>query len=136
MAAPTPGEPVLISLSTPARRSLLEGLILGRGEGPAGIPVLDADAPDTEIADFLAGIAHTDTGYIARTSRGDRALAILAATAAALCGDDIRTALTTPDLPFLTGLKPPAVEAVRGVLRAIETDAPDAVRAHLAILES
>ncbi|MBF6214210.1 hypothetical protein IU433_11710 [Nocardia puris] len=135
MAAPTPGEPVLISLSTPARRSLLDGLIRAPGESPAGIPVLDADAPDAEIADFLAGIAHTDTGYIARTSHGDRALAVLAATAAALCGDDIRTALTTPDLPFLTGLKPPAVEAVRGILRAIETDAPDTVRAHLAVLE-
>lgn len=90
-------------------------------------PILDADAPDLVIADFLATIVHTDTGFIARTSSGERALAIVAATAAALCGEDIPTALSTPDTAFLNALKPPAVEALRTVLLAIETEATEEV---------
>ncbi|WP_069165333.1 hypothetical protein [Nocardia altamirensis] len=121
-------EPVLVALTALARRSLVEGLV--RAPSTSAIeatPVLDADAPDADIADFLAGIAHAETGYIARTASGERAIAIVAATAAALCGEDIRAALTTPDLAFLTALKPPAVEALRSVLLAIETDAVDEV---------
>ncbi|MEU2257292.1 hypothetical protein [Nocardia xishanensis] len=136
-ATPTAGhgasEPVLVSLSAPARRSLVDGLIRPPGSVPDA-PVLDADAPDAEIADFLAGVAHSDTGFVARTDDGERALAVVAATAAALCGEDIRTALARPDIEFLVGLKPPAVEAVRGVLLAVETVETDRVGAVLAAL--
>ncbi|WP_431957493.1 hypothetical protein [Nocardia lijiangensis] len=136
-ATPTAGhgasEPVLVTLSAPARRSLVDGLIRPPGSVPDA-PTLDADAPDAQIADFLAAIAHADTGFVARTDSGERALAIVAATVAALCGEDIRTALTRPDIAFLTGLKAPAVEAVRGVLHAVETAEPERVGAALAVL--
>ncbi|WP_405159640.1 hypothetical protein OG203_24570 [Nocardia sp. NBC_01499] len=131
--AETSGEPVLIALTAPARRSVVDGLVRApRPDSSAprpdsSAPILDADAPDADIADFLAAIVHTDTGFIARTSSGERALAIVAATAAALCGEDIRTALSTPDTTFLNALKPPAVEALRTVLLAVETDAVDEV---------
>ncbi|WP_067858248.1 hypothetical protein [Nocardia shimofusensis] len=127
-------EPVLVTLSTPARRSLVAGLVRSPTPDPAE-PVLDADATDAEVAGFLAAIAHADTGYIARTADGARALAVLAATAAALCGEDIRAALAQPDIAFLTALKPPAVEAVRTVLLAVETDRREPVRRSLAVLE-
>ncbi|MFF3221328.1 hypothetical protein ACFYV7_00910 [Nocardia suismassiliense] len=131
--AETPGEPVLIALSAPARRSIVDDLVRVPTTGDSA-PILDADAPDADIADFLAAIVHTDTGFIARTSSGTRALAIVAATAAALCGEDIRTALSTPDTAFLNALKPPAVEALRTVLLAIETEHPDEVTHALAPL--
>ncbi|MEU2036840.1 hypothetical protein [Nocardia amamiensis] len=118
------GEPVLVTLSTPVRRSLVDGLVRNRGASAAA-PILELEAPDADIADFLAGAAHSDTGFVARTCSGQRAVAIVAATAAALCGDDIRTALSRPDIAFLSSLKPPAVEAVRSVLLAIETDDTD-----------
>ncbi len=136
-ATPTAGhgasEPVLVSLSAPARRSLVDGLIGPPGSVP-NAPILAADASDAEIADFLAGVVHADTGFVARTDDGERALAVVAATAAALCGEDIRGALVQPDVEFLVGLKPPAVEAVRGVLLAVETVAPDRVGEVLAVL--
>lgn len=122
----TTGEPVLIALTAPARRSVVEGLVRAPRPGNAA-PILDADAPDPDIAGFLATIVHTDTGFIARTSSGERALAIVAATAAALCGEDIPAALSSPDITFLNALKPPAVEALRTVLLAIETDATEEV---------
>ncbi|MFX0573359.1 hypothetical protein [Nocardia nepalensis] len=132
------GEPVLLSLAAPtaARRSLDDGLVRAVGTGEAGVRILDADAPDAEIADFLAEIAHSDGGFIARTSDGERALAIVAGTVAALCGEDIRAALAGPDIAFLTSLKPPAVEAARSVLLAIETDAPDDLAGTLSILSA
>ncbi|WP_198654045.1 hypothetical protein [Nocardia aurea] len=129
-------EPVLISLTAPARRSLVRGLVCDTGSGAqTGVPRLSADRPDAEIADFLAGIVHTDTGFVARTDSGERALAIIAATVAALCGEDIRLALARPDIAFLTALKPPAVEALRGVLLAIETEAAEAVIGALTVLD-
>ncbi|MEU7139464.1 hypothetical protein ABZ942_08465 [Nocardia sp. NPDC046473] len=126
-------EPVLIALTTPARRSIVDGLVRAPQPGGAA-PILDADAPDPDVAAFLATIVHTDTGFIARTSSGPRALAIVAATAAALCGEDIRAALVTPDTTFLNALKPPAVEALRTVLLAIETDASAEVTQALHLL--
>ncbi|WP_280468548.1 hypothetical protein [Nocardia cyriacigeorgica] len=117
-------EPVLVALTVPARRNLVDGLVVAPGAAPAG-RVIESAAEIAEIADILAAAAHSDTGLIARTADPDRALAIVAGTAAALCGEDIRTALTTPDTAFLTGLNPQAVEAVRGVLLAIESERPD-----------
>ncbi|MFE3441804.1 hypothetical protein ACFXNW_02095 [Nocardia sp. NPDC059180] len=116
-------EPVLVALTVPARRSLVDGLVVASGSAPVG-RVIETDAEVAEIADILAEAAHSDTGVVARTVDPDRALAIVAGTAAALCGEDIRTALTAPDVAFLTGLNPQAIEAVRGVLLAIESDRP------------
>lgn len=128
-------EPVLISLTSPVRRGLARGLVCGIGSGAAPeIPRIDAGLPDAELADFLAEAAHVDTGFVAVTDDGDRALAIIAATVAALCGEQIHAALRQPDVAFLAALKPPAVEALRGVLLAVETDSPDRVIAALRVL--
>ncbi|WP_278260836.1 hypothetical protein [Nocardia sp. AG03] len=126
-------EPVLVTLSTPARRSLVAGLL--RPEGSTPDPV-DVDIPDPDLAAFLAGIAHADHGFTARTTSGPRALAVVAGTVAALCGEDIPTALATPNVPFLKGLKPPAIEATRTVLLGIETPVEQEVAAALAVLDS
>lgn len=122
-----------MTLSTPPRRSLVDGLVRNIGASAAA-PILELEAPDAHIADFLAAAAHSGTGFVARTSSGQRAVAIVAATAAALCGDDIRTALSTPDIAFLSSLKPPAVEAVRSVLLAIESEEADQVIDALRVL--
>ncbi|RMI34180.1 hypothetical protein [Nocardia stercoris] len=130
-------EPVLVSLSVPpaARRGLVTGLVRAVSER-TDLPVLDLAADDAEVAAFLARIAHADTGFVARTDSGDRALAVVAATAAALCGEDIRAALAMPDIEFLRGLSAPAEDAVRDVLTAIETGEPDAVGSGLSVLEA
>ncbi|MGY4097959.1 hypothetical protein ACW2Q0_00100 [Nocardia sp. R16R-3T] len=132
------GELVLLSLAAPsaARRSLAEGLVRAVETEAAGVRVLDADVSDAEVADFLVEVAHSEGGFIARTSDGNRALAIVAGTVAALCGEDIRAALARPDIGFLTSLKPPAVEAARSVLLAIESDAPDDLAGTLSILRA
>ncbi|MFE3542129.1 hypothetical protein ACFXK0_04045 [Nocardia sp. NPDC059177] len=129
----TPAEPVLVTLSTPARRSLVAGLLRPAGSTPDPV---DIDIPDADLAAFLAGIAHADHGFVARTTSGPRAVAIVAGTVAALCGEDIPTALTTPDLTFLKSLKPPAIEATRTVLLGIETPAEADVAAALRVLET
>ncbi|MGQ4598815.1 hypothetical protein [Nocardia sp. R6R-6] len=119
-----PSEPVLVTLSMPPRRSLVDGLVRNLGANDAA-PVLELDVPDADIADFLAGAAHSDTGFVARTSSGRHAVAIVAATVAALCGEDIHAALSAPDIAFLRSLKPAAIDAVRSVLLAIETEDAD-----------
>lgn len=132
----TPAEPVLLSLSMPTRPARLVDDLVRPISDPPPAPVLDLDISDESIAEFLVGIAHTDSGFIARTADGNRAVAIVAATAAALCGEDIRTALTNPDLPFLRTLQPPAIEALRTVLLAIETPAPATITRALTTLTS
>ncbi|WP_245650422.1 hypothetical protein [Nocardia harenae] len=127
-------EPVLMSLSPPARRSLADGLVRPPGQVPPGIRTLGPEVPDAELADLIGTVVHTADGFIARTGHAARALAILAATAAALCGEDVRRALAAPDIPFLTGLNPQAVEAVRGVLLWIEAENPGELTAELATL--
>ncbi|KAF0849612.1 hypothetical protein [Nocardia caishijiensis] len=131
----SPGEPVLVSLSAP-RRSLVAGLIRPLGSTPAGTRVVDIDIPDPRLAAALVEAAHADAGFVARTDSGPRALAVVAGTVAALCGEDIPTALSTPDLAFLTALKPAAIEATRTVLLGIETSDEQAVRAAVSVLES
>ncbi|MFF2394382.1 hypothetical protein [Nocardia sp. NPDC058114] len=126
-----PAEPVLLNLSAPARRSLVADLVRPDGSSPAPV---DVDIPDPDLTAFLAGIAHADHGFVARTTSGPRALAIVAGTVAALCGEDIPTALTTPDLPFLKSLKPAAIEATRTVLLAIETPHEQAITEALRVL--
>lgn len=131
-SSPAP-EPIALTLSVPPRpdRRLAENLVRPRTADP-GAEVLDLTLDDTAVAAFLIRIVHGDNGFVARTDSGERALAVIAATVAALIGDDIPAALATPDIAFLTGLKPPAVEAFREVLLAIETAEPDAVAAALA----
>ncbi|WP_040802337.1 hypothetical protein [Nocardia concava] len=133
-SSPAP-EPVALTLSVPPRpaRGLAEGLVRPATADP-GVEVLDMGIDDEAISEFLVRIVHGDSGFVARAESGDRALAAIAATVAALIGDDIRAALATPDLAFLTGLKPPAVEAFRDVLLAIETQDPAAITAALAVL--
>lgn len=128
-------EPVALTLSVPPRpaRGLAADLVRPVSVDP-GVEVLDMGLADEAISEFLVRIVHGDSGFVARADSGDRALAAIAATVAALIGDDIRAALATPDLTFLTGLKPPAVEAFRDVLLAIETDDGAAVTAALAVL--
>ncbi|MGW6427275.1 hypothetical protein ACWF82_31780 [Nocardia sp. NPDC055053] len=132
----TPAEPVLVTLSTPARRSLVAGLVRPQGSAPDTAEVVDVDIPDAELAAFLVRIAHADHGFVARTASGTRAVAIVAGTVAALCGEDIPTALANPDLEFLTSLKPPAIEATRTVLLAVETDDEQAITDALRVLDS
>lgn|GEM_PF-4997908 len=131
----SPSEPILVPLTVPApaRASLVDDLVRPIGASPGPV-VLDADAPDVQVAEFLVAAAHSAGGFVARTGSGDRALGLIAATVAALCGEDIRRALTHPDLEFLRGLEPPAVAAVRGVLLAIETDVPETVSHALEVL--
>ncbi|MGY2061803.1 hypothetical protein ACW9HQ_43590, partial [Nocardia gipuzkoensis] len=127
--------PLSLGMPVPQPADLVDGLIRPIGAIP-DVPVLDPTAPEAELAAFLARIAHADTGFVVRTDSGERALAILAATAAALCGEDIRIALTRPDLEFLRALGGPAVAALREVLLAVETAAPEAVAAGLAGLRA
>ncbi|MGI5222083.1 hypothetical protein [Nocardia sp. CA-290969] len=119
-------EPVMLQLSVPLRvveRGLIDGLVVPTGR-LAGEQLLDLTLPDERIADFLAAAVHRPGGFAARTGEAPRALALIAATAAALCGEDIRSALTSPDIDFLTGLSSGAVDAVREVLLGIESEAP------------
>lgn len=115
-----------------ARASLVDGLVRPVSADPG--PVLDADAPNVGVVEFLVAAAHSTGGFIARTESGGRALGLIAATVAALCGEDVGRALTHPDLEFLRGLKPPAVEALRSVLLAIETDSVETVSGTLDVL--
>ncbi|KAA0024723.1 hypothetical protein [Antrihabitans cavernicola] len=94
----------------------------------AGIAVSE---PVGRIADFLAVIAHTDVGFVARAADGAAVVRILAATVAALRGDDIRTALAAPNVPALNALHPDAGAAVREVLLGIEIGDVDEATAYL-----
>ncbi|MTE12001.1 hypothetical protein GLP40_04255 [Nocardia sp. CT2-14] len=128
-------EPVALTLSVPPRaaRGLTADLVRPVSADP-GVEVLDLALDDEAVSEFLVRIVHGDSGFVARADSGERALAGVAATVAALCGEDIRAALGAPDIRFLAGLKPPAVEAFREVLLAIETREVAAVTAALAPL--
>nr|WP_296771399.1 hypothetical protein [Rhodococcus sp. (in: high G+C Gram-positive bacteria)] len=91
-------------------------------------PGFAASSAPRHIADVLAVVAHAEVGFVATASSGAEVFAILAATVAALRGDDIPTALAQPDLAALAALRPEAAEAVRTVLLGIEID--DADSAH------
>lgn len=134
--SPAP-EPVPLTLSMPAgpRPGLTDGLVRPLSDTPEA-PVLDAGLPDVRVAEFLVVAAHSAGGFIARTDSGERAVRVVAATVAALCGDDIRRALTHPDLDFVRGLRPEAVDALRGVLLAIESATPAAVAKALEVLQT
>lgn len=88
-------------------------------------PGLIAGQPVDAVADFLAVLAHTSVGFVARARDGAEVLSLLAGTVAALRGDDVRAALASPDAAALAALVPEAAEAVRGVLLGIEVDDPE-----------
>lgn len=94
-------------------------------------PGFSAAAPARHIADVLAVVAHAEVGFVARATSGAEVLSILAATVAALRGDDIQTALASPDLAALAALRPEAAEAVRTVLLGIEIGDAEAAHATL-----
>ncbi|MGW3484920.1 hypothetical protein [Rhodococcus indonesiensis] len=102
--------------------------LVGAGHSP-GLP---AGRDAGEIADFLSVLAHAGTGFAARARDAGEVLALLAATVAALRGDDVRAALAAPAPARLTGLIPEAAAAVREILLAVEVDDPAAVARDLA----
>ncbi len=94
-------------------------------------PGIDLATPVELVADFLAVLAHSRAGFIARATNGPQVLAIVAATVAALRGDDVRTAFRKPNPAALSALNPEAVAAVREVLLGVEVDDPTEVIAYL-----
>ncbi|GGL25554.1 hypothetical protein [Nocardia jinanensis] len=119
-------QPVLVELTVPKRaieRGLVDGLVVPTGTF-AGKRMVEPALSDEGVADLLAEVAHSPDGFAARGETGARALAIVAATAAALCGEDIRAALRGPDIDFLKGLSSGAIDAVREMLLGIESDEP------------
>lgn len=94
-------------------------------------PVLAAGLGAEEVADFLAVLAHSDAGFVAHAADGAEVVALLAATVAALRGDDIPAAYRAADPAPVAALGAPAAEAVREVLRAIAVPNAAAVEAHL-----
>ncbi|TCN52264.1 hypothetical protein EV641_108140 [Rhodococcus sp. SMB37] len=91
------------------------------------IPGLPTGHTPGAVADFLAVLAHADTGFVARAETASDVLALLSGTAAALSGSDVRDALTAPDVDRLGRLIPEATEALREILLAVEVDDTDAV---------
>lgn len=104
-------------------RGLVDGLVVPTGTFD-GKRTVESALSDEGVADLLAEMAHSSDGFVARARTGARALAIVAGTAAALCGDDIRGALSSPDTAFLNALSSGAIDAVREVLLGIESDDP------------
>lgn len=128
-----------MQLSVPIRseqRALTAGLVRPISADTGAAEILDLTAGDETVSEFLVRIAHGDTGFIARTDSGDRAVGIVAATVAALMGEDIRAALAAPDIAFLTGLKQPAIDALHEVLLAIESADPDAITRSLRVFDA
>ncbi|SNT26939.1 hypothetical protein [Rhodococcoides kyotonense] len=97
-------------------------------------PGISAWLSPRHIADVLAVVAHSEVGFTARARSGAEAIAVVAATVAALRGDDIPTALASPDVAALAALRPEAADAVRTVLLGIEVD--DASAGHRALVEA
>ncbi|MGK2242316.1 MAG: hypothetical protein ACI9JD_004897 [Rhodococcus sp. (in: high G+C Gram-positive bacteria)] len=84
------------------------------------IPGLAAGLTPTEVADFLAVLAHESVGFVARAADGDEVIALLCGTVAALRGDDVRAAMVDPRPEKLAALIPEAASAMREVLLTIE----------------
>ncbi|MDQ1199532.1 hypothetical protein [Rhodococcus sp. SORGH_AS_0303] len=82
-------------------------------------PGLDAGWSEDRVADFLAVVAHAEHGFFAVATDTSSVLAVLAGTVAALRGDDVRSALRSPDLAALVALHPDAAAATREVLLGV-----------------
>lgn len=94
-------------------------------------PVLGPGLAPADVADFLAVLAHAETGFVARARTGGEVVAILAATVAALRGDDIPSAYTAADPGPVAALGDAASAAVREVLLAVAVPDAGAVETHL-----
>ncbi|GAA4484586.1 hypothetical protein GCM10023094_38050 [Rhodococcus olei] len=94
-------------------------------------PVLASGLGADAVADFLAVLAHSDAGFVAHASTGEEVVAILAATVAALRGDDIPAAFAAADPAPVAALSAAAAGAVREVLLAIAVPDAAAVEQHL-----
>ncbi len=97
-------------------------------------PGFAASSPPRRIADILAVVAHSEVGFTARAESGSQVLSVIAATVAALRGDDITAAIAEPNVRALAALRPEAADAVRSVLLAIEVD--DAAAAHRDLVDA
>lgn len=95
------------------------------------IPGLPTGHEPDAVADFLAVLAHSDTGYVARAATAADVVALFSATAAALSGFDIRAALAAPDIAWLQRLIPEAGAALREILLAVEVSDPESVAREL-----
>jgi len=117
-------EALTISLSAPRVVFTTLGLqrVVDAGHGVG----LREDVTADEVADFMAVLAHTDVGFVARAADAAGVVQVLAATVAALRGDDVRAAWEIPDVAQLRAVPDPAARALREVLRSIEV--PDAVQ--------
>lgn len=87
----------------------------------AGLP---EDVTAAEVSDFLAVLVHSGRGFVARVADGAGVVRVLAATVAALRGDDVGAAWAAPDPAALRSVPEPAARALREVLLRIEV--PDA----------
>ncbi|MFC4606145.1 hypothetical protein [Rhodococcus kronopolitis] len=128
-------------LSLPARLTVF----VERGDQPRGWaaesatriceagahPGLDACAAAEDVADFLAVLAHSEVGFVARARTGAEVVAVLAATVAALRGDDIGAAFVAADPRPVAALSSAASAAIREVLVGIDVTDPEAVESHL-----
>ncbi|UZJ24582.1 hypothetical protein RHODO2019_15870 [Rhodococcus antarcticus] len=104
-------------------RPLLAGLLVEAGELPVE---LSADVGPSEAADALAFLVHSGRGFAACADDGTGVLRVLAATVAALRGDDVRAAWSVPDPAWVALVPDPAAEALREVL--VHVVVPDVAR--------
>lgn len=111
--------PTFLTLGMPrpdGHRPLLDGLLVtGHADGVALTDGLDA----ATASDTLAVLVHAGPGFVAGAADGAGVLRVLAATVAALRGDDVRAAWTAPDAARVSAVPDPAAQAMRQVLLAI-----------------
>lgn len=118
----------------PSGRPLLDGLLVTRAAPePAHPELTDAMAAD-EASDALAFLVHSGRPFEAAAADARGVVRILAATVAALRGDDVRTAWCDPVVETLVRVPDPAARALREVLTHVWVSDVDRVRAALASL--
>lgn len=113
------------------RRPLIDGLLVSSSELPVE---LSGEVGPSEASDALAFLVHSGRGFAASAPDGAGVLRVLAATVAALRGDDVRTAWAVPDPAWVTAVPDPAAEALRAVLVAVVVPDVDRAAAELAAL--
>lgn len=129
LALRTPA-PLVLFIEPGAAHTLADAaaLVVAAGQS-AG---LVAGRSDEEIADFLAVVTHSMTGFVLRAAGADDVVRLLAATVASMRGDDVRAALARPDLAGLLALNDEAAATVREILLGIAVADPRGVALELA----
>ena len=112
-------------------RPLLAGLLVEHSDLPVE---LSAAVGPSEASDALAFLVHSGRGFAASAEDGAGVLRVLAATVAALRGDDVRAAWSVPDVAWVAVVPDPAAEALREVLLHVVVPDPGRVAAELAEL--